>query len=611
LKAEAKLGIIDEEFLDIRTVEIVLFAADAAKTCASQRLSAGDDPHGCSAAVDYALAKVNAVRSELKLQRRKRHILQTRNEKDAKAYLEHMNESKHALLDYIKRSANSEHPDLPTALKEDTETKRRELGRPLSRPTLSPKRRDLKLSLFETSIQKRKKNQKREQTFEEAKRAEASSFSTSSNGRSTSLSQLQPTYYVRKRKELGLDVKKNRAPPRRSVLKLTPALSALLNESRLPRRQTVLPSTDKTDTNTFSTSMGTSAGQGRNKGNGITSDTGGNNNETKREWETRMERDNHEHYDIDYYDTTSGLHGVKDDEQEFVQQSQEEGSLLRPLPPPPPIAPPAPPSVPPPPQPPFRDDGDQWKSVEISTTSTNSTNSSSTSPPATTIPPASPYTVSPEALHTIPPATTATTATATASVSSPVPTSAAPMNSAAAHPTDGTGISVDDIRAMIASKGSPTKRSSSSPTADRPAFRYRAIKHRRMSDGLFAYQSPLNITPAERRNQAEKNLESIKKTTRARILNTIADAIHHRRSLFGSTISNVRRAFAAFDRNNSGVISVDEFRSGSRRLGLGLSEIQMAAVFDVLQKRGKDGENGISYNDFTQALQYRRDSIIS
>ena len=171
----------------------MLFAADAAKTCASQRLSAGDDPHGCSAAVDYALAKVNAVRSELKLQRRKRHILQTRNEKDAKAYLEHMNESKHALLDYIKRSANSEHPDLPTALKEDTETKRRELGRPLSRPTLSPKRRDLKLSLFETSIQKRKKNQKREQTFEEAKRAEASSFSTSSNGRSTSLSQLQPS----------------------------------------------------------------------------------------------------------------------------------------------------------------------------------------------------------------------------------------------------------------------------------------------------------------------------------------------------------------------------------------------------------------------------------
>ena len=52
------------------------------------------------------------------------------------------------------------------------------------------------------------------------------------------VSQLEPTYYVRKRKELGLDRKsrKNKTKTKRSVLKLTPALSKLLNESRSSRK---------------------------------------------------------------------------------------------------------------------------------------------------------------------------------------------------------------------------------------------------------------------------------------------------------------------------------------------------------------------------------------
>jgi len=116
----------------------------------------------------------------------------------------------------------------------------------------------------------------------------------------------------------------------------------------------------------------------------------------------------------------------------------------------------------------------------------------------------------------------------------------------------------------------------------RPAFQYRSVKHRRKSDGLFQFTASLGVSGAvdiatgtataaatqpQHPSQHQQSIDSIEKTTKARILNTIADAIHARRSLFGATISNVRRAFAAFDQNGDGVISQEEFRSGMRRLG--------------------------------------------
>ena len=74
------------------------------------------------------------------------------------------------------------------------------------------------------------------------------------------------------------------------------------------------------------------------------------------------------------------------------------------------------------------------------------------------------------------------------------------------------------------------------------------------------------------------------------------------KSFINRAISNVRRAFAAFDKNGDGIISQDEFRSGCRRLDLALSEIQITACFDVLRS---NNNSGINYNDFTTALQNR------
>ena len=208
--------------------------------------------------------------------------------------------------------------------------------------------------------------------------------------------------------------------------------------------------------------------------------------------------------------------------------------------------------------------------------------------------------------------------------------------SMSAHATDGTGISIDAIEAMVSQtdkSSTKTKRK----TTGQPAFRYRSVQHRRMSDGLVggymtstadgrtgetsatvtsmssttsstteptSSMSGLQTEPTERMNKSTKpSLASIEKQTKARILNTIVAAIHARRSLFGSTISDVKRAFNAFDQNGDGLISPEEFRSAIRRLGLGLSELQMTACFDVLGN-GKY----LDYHHFTDALQNRRDS---
>ena len=89
LKAEAKVGILDETFMNLRNVEVALFAADAAASCSSARLLSGDDPHGCSAAVKYAMKQVSAVRNAMHLEKRKYKINRGRNKKSKMKMQEH------------------------------------------------------------------------------------------------------------------------------------------------------------------------------------------------------------------------------------------------------------------------------------------------------------------------------------------------------------------------------------------------------------------------------------------------------------------------------------------------------------------------------------------
>ena len=627
LKADAKLGIIDEDFMDVRAVETVLFAAEAAKSCSAARLAAGDDPHGCSAAVDFSTMKIEAVRRELQMQRRRLVIQTSRSKKQKKQYNAHMSECKNDLLGYIKRTANatSDQPDVvmfDNIINSDESfinilssssgiSSKRSPASMLSHSVVSPQRRKLKLQLFTTNSGRGKGTRMQAQSFEETK--------ASSGGETVlnSVSQLRPTYYVRKRKELGLDDtgRKGKLPPRRSVLKMTPALSALLNSSRLPRtskdgkyfsKKTSEQKDSARDARArakdspmvLAAASAAEMAAEKNKAKHTTSER---QHEKKNDTAVRLLKEK-------LQEQTEAAEERRRNNKER-REAEKKASPMRlplPLPLPSPLPSPSPPSL----------------SPSLSPSSPLSSLPPSLSPLPPSLSPLSQLPIAPPAP---PPGIPPATSTPDGAVQNEkrkegkrTSASTSPLSSLpTAHPTDGTGISVDAIHAMLstrdkraASSTAVRTASTRSPEVPRPQFHYRSVKHRRKSDGLFAFTPSLDVTPAEERNMTHKKLNSIEKTTKARILNTIADAIHQRRSLFGTTISSVRRAFAAFDRSGDGLISSDEFRSGARRLDLGLSEIQMRACFDVLSG-GNGLHAGINYNDFTNALQHRRDSLVN
>ena len=88
-----------------------------------------------------------------------------------------------------------------------------------------------------------------------------------------------------------------------------------------------------------------------------------------------------------------------------------------------------------------------------------------------------------------------------------------------------------------------------------------------------------------------------KKLTRqtAAIGKTIRDAISGKRSLNGKGMVNVRSVFAAIDKDGSGELDYDEFRLAIKRLGLGLTEVQVTQCVEVLDT---DGDGVVSLDEF-------------
>ena len=69
----------------------------------------------------------------------------------------------------------------------------------------------------------------------------------------------------------------------------------------------------------------------------------------------------------------------------------------------------------------------------------------------------------------------------------------------------------------------------------------------------------------------------------------IRDAIHAKRSLNGKGMKNVEGVFKAIDKDGSGNLDYDEFAMAMNRLGLGLTEEQVAQSIEVrrLPKHGQ------------------------
>jgi Ca2+-binding EF-hand superfamily protein len=74
----------------------------------------------------------------------------------------------------------------------------------------------------------------------------------------------------------------------------------------------------------------------------------------------------------------------------------------------------------------------------------------------------------------------------------------------------------------------------------------------------------------------------------SQIIRVVRAAMDHKRSLYGQTIDNTRALFEALDRDNSGKLSKDELTKGIKRLGLGLTKVQI----DDLAKAIDPSEDG-------------------
>ena len=64
------------------------------------------------------------------------------------------------------------------------------------------------------------------------------------------------------------------------------------------------------------------------------------------------------------------------------------------------------------------------------------------------------------------------------------------------------------------------------------------------------------------------------------------------RRLFGHSLRDTYAAFRAFDRDGSGLLSSEEFSAAMVRLDLGLTQEQLAEVFNSIDE---DGSNAIDY----------------
>jgi hypothetical protein len=93
---------------------------------------------------------------------------------------------------------------------------------------------------------------------------------------------------------------------------------------------------------------------------------------------------------------------------------------------------------------------------------------------------------------------------------------------------------------------------------------------------------------------------------RAAILDSLAQAMASKRTVFGKTIEDARAAFAAFDRDDSGTLTPDELTDALKRLGLGLSDQQIADVGAALDANG-DGQ--IDYSELAEFANGNRSPV--
>ena len=83
------------------------------------------------------------------------------------------------------------------------------------------------------------------------------------------------------------------------------------------------------------------------------------------------------------------------------------------------------------------------------------------------------------------------------------------------------------------------------------------------------------------------------------IFRVIRQQMQGARTLYGKKLKDARQAFELMDKDGDGTLDEDEFKNAMNRLGVGLSEGQLAKVMAAIDT---DGEGSIDYTEFVERV---------
>lgn len=112
----------------------------------------------------------------------------------------------------------------------------------------------------------------------------------------------------------------------------------------------------------------------------------------------------------------------------------------------------------------------------------------------------------------------------------------------------------------------------------------------------FTFSTDANLTAAMGQAREPRHLH----TDTQSVLQMLREAMSHRRTMYGTQISDLHDAFASMDTDNSGALTADELKAGFQRLDLTLTDDACAVLFDLL-----DGDHSgtLSYAELLRAVQ--------
>lgn len=118
----------------------------------------------------------------------------------------------------------------------------------------------------------------------------------------------------------------------------------------------------------------------------------------------------------------------------------------------------------------------------------------------------------------------------------------------------------------------------------------------------FTFATDAHLTAAMGQAREPRHLHTDTKS----VLQMLRQAISHRRTIYGTQLSDLREVFASMDTNNSGTLTADEVKAGFQSIELELTDDACSILFELLDI---DHSGALSYAELLRAI--KTDSVHS